>query len=148
AFEFSGKLYTGGSEQAVSVPDDQQCVQLTGVHIRNRLQWGRQHQHWTLDEWRNVLFTDESRFSLTNDSRRTIIWRERGTRFHPTKIVEKRPFFGGGVLVQAGIMFNGCAYPHTRQEWKQLLAELLNHLIEGIPRRCDTCVAISNHTPY
>ncbi|KAJ4435139.1 hypothetical protein ANN_23715 [Periplaneta americana] len=83
------------------------CVQLTRVHIRNRLQWSQQHQHWTLDEWRNVLFTDESRFSLTNDSRCTIIWRERGTRFHPTKIVEKRLFCGGGVLVRAGIMFNG-----------------------------------------
>ncbi|KAJ4430749.1 hypothetical protein ANN_19340 [Periplaneta americana] len=59
------------------------CVQLTRVHIRNRLQWSRQHQHWTLHEWRNVLFTDESRCSLTNDSRRTKIWRERGTRFHP-----------------------------------------------------------------
>ncbi|KAJ4449968.1 hypothetical protein ANN_01375 [Periplaneta americana] len=26
------------------------CVQLTRVHIRNRLQSSRQHQHWTFDE--------------------------------------------------------------------------------------------------
>ena len=83
------------------------CVPLSPVHIRSRLQWSQQHQHWTLDEWRNVLFTDESRFSLNCDSRRTRIWRERGTRFHPTNIVENRPFGGGGVLVWAGIMFDG-----------------------------------------
>ncbi|KAJ4427322.1 hypothetical protein ANN_24942 [Periplaneta americana] len=36
-----------------------------------------------------------------------------------------------------------------RLEWKQLSAELLNHLIEGMPRRCDACVAMrGNHTPY
>ncbi|KAJ4426954.1 hypothetical protein ANN_26753 [Periplaneta americana] len=36
-----------------------------------------------------------------------------------------------------------------RLEWEQLPAELLNHLIEGMPRCCDACVAIrSNHTPY
>ncbi|KAJ4427321.1 hypothetical protein ANN_24941 [Periplaneta americana] len=26
------------------------CDQLTPIHIRNRLQWSRQHQHWTLEE--------------------------------------------------------------------------------------------------
>ncbi|KAJ4440283.1 hypothetical protein ANN_08422 [Periplaneta americana] len=36
-----------------------------------------------------------------------------------------------------------------RREWRQLPAELLNHLIEGMPRRCDACVAMrGNHTPY
>ncbi|KAJ4425482.1 hypothetical protein ANN_28098 [Periplaneta americana] len=35
------------------------------------------------------------------------------------------------------------------QEWKQLSAELLNHVIEGMPRRCDVCVALrGNYTPY
>ncbi|KAJ4430763.1 hypothetical protein ANN_19354 [Periplaneta americana] len=35
------------------------------------------------------------------------------------------------------------------QEWEQLSAELLNHLIEGMPQRCDACVAMKgNHTPY
>ncbi|PSN38509.1 hypothetical protein C0J52_24321 [Blattella germanica] len=34
------------------------------------------------------LEADQSRFSLNSDSRRTIIWRGPGSRFHPTKIVE------------------------------------------------------------
>ncbi|GFT19304.1 transposable element Tcb2 transposase [Trichonephila clavipes] len=36
-----------------------------------------------------VLFTDESRFSLSSDSRRILIWRERGSRNHPSNIIER-----------------------------------------------------------
>ena len=87
------------------------CVPLTRVHIRFRLQWSQQ-RHWTLNEWRNVLFADESRFSLNNDSRRTILWRERGIRCHPTNFVENCPSGGGGVLVWEGIMLDGRADLH------------------------------------
>ncbi|GFV25313.1 transposable element Tc1 transposase [Trichonephila clavipes] len=39
-----------------------------------------------------VLFTDESRFSLTGDSKRVYIWRESGTRNDPSHIVERDRF--------------------------------------------------------
>nr|CAH7737353.1 unnamed protein product [Callosobruchus chinensis] len=37
---------------------------LTARHRTARLQWGRAHQNWLLPQWRNVLFSDESRFGL------------------------------------------------------------------------------------
>nr|CAH7745215.1 unnamed protein product [Callosobruchus chinensis] len=37
---------------------------LTARHRTARLQWARAHQEWLLPQWRNVLFTDESRFGL------------------------------------------------------------------------------------
>mgnify|MGYP001546042603 CR=1 FL=1 len=33
-------------------------------HKRARLAWATTHSRWTLSQWTNVLFTDESRFSL------------------------------------------------------------------------------------
>nr|CAH7720244.1 unnamed protein product [Callosobruchus chinensis] len=36
---------------------------LTANHT-TRLQWARAHQDWLLPQWRNVLFSDESRFGL------------------------------------------------------------------------------------
>ncbi|GFS96073.1 transposable element Tcb1 transposase [Trichonephila clavipes] len=36
-----------------------------------------------------VLFTDESRFSLSSDSHRILIWRERGSRNHLSNIIER-----------------------------------------------------------
>nr|CAH7732097.1 unnamed protein product [Callosobruchus chinensis] len=37
---------------------------LTARHSTARLQWARAHQDWLLPQWRNVLFSDESRFGL------------------------------------------------------------------------------------
>ncbi|XP_068083858.1 peptidoglycan-recognition protein LC [Anabrus simplex] len=50
---------------------------------------------------------DESRFSLQNDSRRTLIWREPGSRHNRRNIVERDQYGGGGVMVWSGIMLNG-----------------------------------------
>ncbi|GFU30722.1 transposable element Tcb2 transposase [Trichonephila clavipes] len=58
------------------------CVPLTPAHRRRRSVWCREHRNWRDNEWRRVLFTDESRFSLSNDSHRILIWRE-GSRNHP-----------------------------------------------------------------
>ncbi|GFW94510.1 transposable element Tcb2 transposase [Trichonephila clavipes] len=51
-----------------------------------------------------VLFTDESRFSLSSDSHRILIWRGRGSRDHPSNIIERDRYGGRGVLVWGGIM--------------------------------------------
>ncbi|UYV82272.1 hypothetical protein LAZ67_21001524 [Cordylochernes scorpioides] len=70
---------------------------------RARLNWCLEHHAWTHDQWANVLFSDESRFRLNTDSRRVFIWREPGTRYHPSNIREIDSFRGGSLLVCAGI---------------------------------------------
>ena len=35
---------------------------LTAERRQNRARWARQHSPWTIRDWSNVLFTDESRF--------------------------------------------------------------------------------------
>ncbi|GFT29213.1 transposable element Tc1 transposase [Trichonephila clavipes] len=44
------------------------CVPLTPAHRRRRSLWCREHRNWRDSEWGRVLFTDESRFSLSSDS--------------------------------------------------------------------------------
>ncbi|GFV61845.1 HTH_Tnp_Tc3_2 domain-containing protein [Trichonephila clavipes] len=64
------------------------CVPLTPAHRRRRTLWCREHRNWRDNEWGRVLFTDESRFSLSSDSHRILNWRERGSRNHPSNIIE------------------------------------------------------------
>ncbi|UYV73961.1 hypothetical protein LAZ67_11001607 [Cordylochernes scorpioides] len=79
------------------------CIPLTSAHRRACLNWCLEHHAWTHDQWANVFFSDESRFSLNTDSRRVFIWREPGTRYHPSNIWEIDSFRGGSLLVWAGI---------------------------------------------
>ncbi|GFV16431.1 transposable element Tcb2 transposase [Trichonephila clavipes] len=80
------------------------CVPLTPAHRRRRSLWCREHRNWRDNEWERVLFTYESRFSLSSDSHRILIWRERGSRNHPSNIIERDRYGGRGVLVWGGIM--------------------------------------------
>ncbi|GFT89375.1 low-density lipoprotein receptor-related protein 2 [Trichonephila clavipes] len=62
---------------------------LTRQHRTARLQWCREHHNWTEQDWACVLFSDESRFSLSSDCRRQLIWRESGTAYRPENIQER-----------------------------------------------------------
>ncbi|GFS56277.1 transposable element Tcb2 transposase [Trichonephila clavipes] len=80
------------------------CAPLTPAHWRRRSLWCREHWNWRDNEWGRVLFTDESRFSLSSDSHRILIWRKRGSRNHPSNIIGRDRYGGHGVLVWGGIM--------------------------------------------
>ncbi|GFU66856.1 transposable element Tcb1 transposase [Trichonephila clavipes] len=80
------------------------CVPLTPAHRRRHSLWCREHRNWRDNEWGRVLFTDESRFSLSSDSHLILTWRERGSRNHPSNIIERDRYGGRGVLVWGGIM--------------------------------------------
>ncbi|GFV41002.1 transposable element Tc1 transposase [Trichonephila clavipes] len=58
-------------------------VPLTPAYRRRRSLWCREHRNWRDNEWGRVLFTDESGFSLSSDSHRILIWREREAAIIP-----------------------------------------------------------------
>ncbi|GFW29748.1 HTH_Tnp_Tc3_2 domain-containing protein [Trichonephila clavipes] len=80
------------------------CVPLTATHCRLRLTWSREHAIWTPQQWSCVMFSDESRFSLQSDSRRTLIWRSPGTRYHQENTIERHRYDDAGWLVWRGII--------------------------------------------
>ncbi|GFT75620.1 transposable element Tcb2 transposase [Trichonephila clavipes] len=99
-FTVARRLHGGGLFARRSV----RCVPLTPAHRRRSSMWCQEHRNRRDHEWGRVLFTDESRFSLSSDSHRILIWRERGSRNHPSNIIERDRYGGRGVLVWGGIM--------------------------------------------
>ncbi|GFT85125.1 transposable element Tcb2 transposase [Trichonephila clavipes] len=77
------------------------------------LQWCREHHNWTEQDWACVLFSDESKFSLSSDCRRQLIWRESGTAYRPENIQEKDRYPTCSIMVWAGIMINGRTRLHV-----------------------------------
>ncbi|GFT98993.1 transposable element Tc1 transposase [Trichonephila clavipes] len=89
------------------------CVPLTRQHRTSRLQWCREHHNWTEQDWACVLFSDESRFSLSSDCRRQLIWHESGTAYRPENMQEKDQYPTCSIMVWAGIMINGRTRLHV-----------------------------------
>ncbi|GFY06773.1 cubilin [Trichonephila clavipes] len=52
-----------------------------------------------LPQWSCVMFSDESRFGLQSDSRRTLRWRAPGTRYQQENTIERHRYGGAGWLV-------------------------------------------------
>ncbi|GFT17879.1 HTH_Tnp_Tc3_2 domain-containing protein [Trichonephila clavipes] len=116
-----GKLEEGRSVTIVVVHEEP-YPQMTGtLSYRPEETGGRQREKshdtgdWTTDiafyrgqktaRWWSTCTTPyESRFSLSSDSHRILIWRERGSRNHPSNIIERDRYGGHGVLVCGGIM--------------------------------------------
>ncbi|GFT27145.1 transposable element Tcb1 transposase [Trichonephila clavipes] len=56
------------------------CVPLSFQSRGARLKWCREHDNWTVSDWGNVMFTDESKFALEPDYKCIMIWRKQGGR--------------------------------------------------------------------
>ena len=82
--------------------------------VRNRLHAAqlkacraRVHLGLTRRQWRNVLFSDESRFNVSFADGRVRTWRRRGERLVQDNVVERDRYGGGSVMIWAGIRHDG-----------------------------------------
>lgn len=79
-------------------------------HKAARLRWCRQHRSWTTPQrWRQVVFTDESRFCVRWTDGRIRVRRLRGTRLSEQAAVqwaERRGGAGGSIMVWGGISWS------------------------------------------
>ncbi|UYV70298.1 hypothetical protein LAZ67_7002452 [Cordylochernes scorpioides] len=78
---------------------------LTPPNRRQRLEWCRARSTW-MTEWHRVVFSDESRFCLSSDSRRVRVWRRRGERSKPAAIVERPTVRQRGIMVWGAIAYD------------------------------------------
>ncbi|UYV78480.1 hypothetical protein LAZ67_16001679, partial [Cordylochernes scorpioides] len=78
---------------------------LTPPNRRQRLEWCRARSTW-MTEWHRVVFSDESRFCLSSDSRRVRVWRRRGERSNPAAIVERPTVRERGIMVWGAIAYD------------------------------------------
>ncbi|UYV71402.1 hypothetical protein LAZ67_8002998 [Cordylochernes scorpioides] len=59
-----------------------------------------------MTEWHRVVFSDESRFCLSSDSRRVRVWRRCGERSNPAAIVERPTVRQRGIMVWSAIPYD------------------------------------------
>ncbi|UYV68209.1 HMX3 [Cordylochernes scorpioides] len=78
---------------------------LTPPNRRQRLEWCRARSTW-MTEWHRVVFSDESRFCLSSDSRRVRVWRRRGERSNPAAFVERPTVRQRGIMVWGAIAYD------------------------------------------
>ncbi|UYV80569.1 hypothetical protein LAZ67_19000737 [Cordylochernes scorpioides] len=108
---------------------------LTPPNRRQRLEWCRARSTW-MTEWHRVVFSDESRFCLSSDSRRVRVWRRRGERSNPAAIVERPTVRQRGVMVWGAIAYDSRS-PLLRIQGtmtaQRYVDDVLRPVTQGVP---------------
>lgn len=74
---------------------------------QKRLLWARNHRNWTIDDWKNVLWSDESKFETFGQRRRVFVRRAPNEKMMPDCVIPTVKHGGGSVLVWGCFSYNG-----------------------------------------
>lgn len=83
---------------------------LTKRHQRMRMQWAKTHQHWTIDDWKRVVWSDETKINRFGSDGRSWAWKganEPLTRGHVRQVIKHG---GGNLTVWSCISWEGVGY--------------------------------------
>ncbi len=90
--------YNQGMQNTISEPTTRRILKQMGYSSRRphwvpllsaknrkqRLKFAKAHQNWTIEDWKNVTWSDESRFLLRHSDGRVRIWRKEHESMDPS----------------------------------------------------------------
>lgn len=86
-------------------------VMLTpGYHVSRR-KWTTEYVNWSKNEWRNILFPEQSHFFVYVDNGHIFIWRKRGVRNNPALVQWSVRFGDARVVVNASFVVKSAPNP-------------------------------------
>jgi len=94
---------------------------------KTRLEFAKEHLNWTVKEWSNVIWTDESKFNLYGSDGIQYIRRPIAKRFDPQYMKPTVKHGGGNVMVWGAFSFRGIGPIHyvesimTGESYKDIL---------------------------
>ena len=72
---------------------------LTESQREKRLSWCIERQSWSVQQWKTVIWSDESRFTLFKNDGSSRVWQKNGTRYNIENLTPTVKHGGGGVMV-------------------------------------------------
>lgn len=72
---------------------------LSFVQMKARRKWAREHRKWTVEDWKKVIFSDESRFNLWGSDGVQYTYRLKGEPLRPHNFRTRRQQGGGSLMV-------------------------------------------------
>jgi transposase len=76
---------------------------LTLRHVAMRKKWAEDYQNWTVNDWEQVVFSDESTFQLIQSSQKVTVWTAPNEEYKP-EMISPTAKHGGGFIMVWGCM--------------------------------------------
>ena len=84
--------------------------QLLPRHIKARLEFAQHHEHWTVDDWKQVVWSDETKINCLGCDGREWVWKKPGTTLTAQHVKGTVKFGGGSILLWGCMMARGTGY--------------------------------------
>ena|SRR5947199_6012427 len=72
---------------------------LSKRHRRERMDFALRHQHWTVEDWKKVVWSDETKINRLGSDGRKWVWKKAGESLSNRLVQETQKFGGGSVMV-------------------------------------------------
>lgn len=79
---------------------------ISALNIKKRLDFALSHKDWTVDQWKRILWTDETFFNLSYHGRQ-FVWRPKGKEYDRKYIKPTFKHGGGKIMVWGCFSSNG-----------------------------------------
>ena len=83
---------------------------LTDQHKKARYQWAKKYSTWTIEDWKNVIWSDESKFNVINSDGKEYYWTNNPSNITDQSVRPTVKFGGGSVMVWGCMTWNGVGY--------------------------------------
>lgn len=104
---------------------------LTARHRALRYDWAKAHKTWTVEDWKKVVFSDESKFNRIGSDGRKWCWKKSGAGVQPHTVTPTIKHGGGSVMIWGCMSWKGVGnlarIEGKMDQWKyqEILAEEL-----------------------
>ncbi|KAI0998392.1 hypothetical protein K3495_g9801 [Podosphaera aphanis] len=124
-------------EQGLKAIKKKKKPKLSKAHQKARLNWALCHENWTKEDWKRVIWSDETKIHRLNSDGIKYSWVKGSKNLQP-EAIEETLKFGGGNLVMWGCMswygIGGMGRRVGRMDSKQYLEILDNLLVPTMDR--------------
>ena len=83
---------------------------LTTQHIKSRFQWAKKYNKWSLEDWKKVIWSDESKFNLSNSDGKEYYWTNKPGHLNKDSVKQTKKYGGGCIMVWCCMTWEGLGY--------------------------------------
>jgi hypothetical protein len=83
---------------------------LSKQHRKARLDFALTHQHWTMEDWKKVVWSDETKINRLGSDGRKWVWKKAGEGLSDRLVQGTQKFGGGSVMVWGCMLWDGPGY--------------------------------------
>ncbi|CAI7766389.1 unnamed protein product [Closterium sp. NIES-54] len=83
---------------------------LSAKNVKDRMQWAKDHQHWTIDDWKRVVWSDETKICRFSSDVRSWAWIREDCHMEPHHVKQTVKHGSGSIMIWGCMTYNGGAF--------------------------------------